>query len=429
MPPGFRPEADPQFQPGGGRKSLQNDPPQRIVTPTPVQQRVSFDEQELLKEAPPLDASQHGEGSVQVSDADQPTFRTLSRKQTVQVTQVPFEQKLELYRENANKTNDPRVLFEYARFCIENSDTHKAEGFQMLRKIASGGYLEAMHYLGQAFEDDNNYDLAYAQYSTAAKRAHPPSCYKVGCFAENGYGVKTNLRLSLQMYTKAATAGDKDAMLRLGMAELKGELTLKKDVSKAIKWFKRGVAVADKEHAEPVYQLARIYEDGSPPDVYPDKNYARSLLLEACQLDYVPAIFRLAQCFEYGYLGCPLDVAESHRLYQVAASKGDAESKLALAGWYMTGVEGYIPKDEAKAFQLTKQASEQDLPHAMYALGFLYEKGVGVEPSREDALKLYTKAAEKGEDRALKRLKELDPSASPQLQQKKKKGLMSFFSK
>lgn len=84
--------------------------------------------------------------------------------------------------------------------------------------------------------------MAYSQYLSAAKRGYAPACFAIGQHAELGKGCKKNIRLALEMYSKAATAGNLQAMYRLGQAEMKGELGMKKDPVKASKWFKRAAA-------------------------------------------------------------------------------------------------------------------------------------------------------------------------------------------
>lgn len=181
------------------------------------------------------------------------------------------------------------------------------------------------------------------------------------------------------MFNKAATAGNRDSMYRLGLAELHGELNTPKDIGKAVKWFKRGTAgifyliklVADKKRPEPIYQLALIYETGSPPLIQSDPAYSLSLFREACKLEYLPAIYHLAHCYEYGTPNCPPNPVESFELYSIGAEKGDAGCQLAIAGWYMTGIDTILPKDDSKAFEWTKKASDQGLPRANYTLGIL----------------------------------------------------------
>ena len=62
-----------------------------------------------------------------------------------------------------------------------------------------------------------------------------------------------------------------------------------------------------------------------------------------------------------------------------------------------------------------------------FDLGYLYEKGIGVQPDMEQAIKIYQQAAEKGEERAVKRLNEYDPRLTPRVAKKKKNKFFSFF--
>lgn len=243
-----------------------------------------------------------------------PSFATLKKRKSKPsilvgegASVVPFEKTLEMYRENAKKTTDPKVLFEFAKVCIQAGDSHTEEGFNVLKRVASSGYPEAQHTLGQAYQDDGRFELAYGQYLLAAKKSYAPSCHAVAECAEKGQGCRKNARLALDMYTKAATAGYKPSMLRLGLAEMNGELHLKPDILKAVKWFKRGAAVADKDHVQPLFELVKIYENGHPPLIQPDVNYAQSLLVEAAGLDYAPALVQLGYCHEYGLLGCEVN--------------------------------------------------------------------------------------------------------------------------
>ena len=112
----------------------------------------------------------------------------------------------------------------------------------MLKKVANNGYPEAHFFLGEAYADDGKNSLAYSHFLSSAKRGYAPACHAIGKCAEIGNGCKKNLRLALEMYTKAATAGSLESMYRLGIAEMKGELKLKKDPFKAAKWFKRAAA-------------------------------------------------------------------------------------------------------------------------------------------------------------------------------------------
>ena len=195
------------------------------------------------------------------------------------------------------------------------------EGLIYLRKLSNSGYQEAQFILGQAYADDGRYDLAYRQYLQAAKRNHAAAAFEVARLSEIApNGVKKNTRQALEYYTKSASSGHPRAMYRMALAELHGELGLRKNVKNGIKWLNRGasgmslfskknshIAVADAESPEPLYELSIIYEQGIPPDVLADMAHSQSLLVEAAELEYRPAQYRLGFCFEHGRNGFPVN--------------------------------------------------------------------------------------------------------------------------
>lgn len=94
------------------------------------------------------------------------------------------------------------------------------------------------------------------------------------------------------------------------------------------------------------------------------------------------------------------------RLYQASIAAGEVEGYLGMAGWYMTGVENQLPKDEQKAFSLVREAATRGLPRGLYTLGYFYEEGIGIPKDREKALENYQAAAELGDKRSILRLEE-----------------------
>jgi TPR repeat protein len=84
------------------------------------------------------------------------------------------------------------------------------------------------------------------------------------------------------------------------------------------------------------------------------------------------------------------------RLYTLAMNLGHIEAYLGMAGWHMTGVENYLPKDQEMAFQLVKEAADRGLARAQYTLGYFYEGGIGVEADVEKAFSYYGLAADQG---------------------------------
>ncbi|KAH6600728.1 hypothetical protein BASA50_002111 [Batrachochytrium salamandrivorans] len=374
------------------------------------------------------------------SQAPRPRFATLSRpaSDTAPDTGDPSpnddsplaEKNFEEYRECLKFAPDPSVQFEFAKLLIEAGEPYLDEGFLLLKKASASGMPDAQFFLAQAFYDDGQFEAAYAQWMTAAKRTYPPACYQVARCSEIGKGTKKSMRFSLQMYTKAATMGHRPSMHRLGVAEMKGELGLKADIRNAVRWFKRGAAGADAETPHCLFELSEIYERGSSPHIMADVYYSRSVLIEASNLGFPPAQYKLGYCFEYGLLNCQTDAAESIRLYTLAATTGYSEAQLSLAGWYMTGADDILNKDERRAFGLASLAADQRLPRAQYTVGYFYERGVGIPANLDQALVFYKLAAANGEERAIKRLHELVPKhAVAPVSSSKRRGLKKFFSR
>ncbi|KAI8897271.1 hypothetical protein BC833DRAFT_649702 [Globomyces pollinis-pini] len=380
-----------------------------------------------------------------------PTFATLSRKSLSRKTIFPNIDNLQHIKPESVETlpiapkelsplellesnkawsisTDLNEQFEFAKLCLLVGAPYTEEGLSLLKKVASSGLPDAHFFLGQAYAEDGKHSLAYSQYLMAAKRGYAPACHAIAQCAETGTGCKKSNRLSLEMYTKAATAGNLDSMYRLGLAEMNAELGLKPDIIKAVKWFKRAAAVPDRDHPEPLYELALIYEIGVPPQITPDHSYARGVLIEASEFEYPPALFKLGYCHEHGLMGFEPNPAESIRYYTHALKFDDPEAQLGMAGWHMTGAEGVLPKNEQLAFELVQKATLKQLPRAYFTLGYFYEGGIGTLKNMDQAMHFYQLAADLGEERALERLEE-SGVVKKSKETKKKKTLFGFFSK
>ncbi len=153
--------------------------------------------------------------------------------------------------------------------------------------------------------------------------------------------------------------------------------------------------MADKENPECVYQLALLYLNGVQGVIEPDLNYAKSLILEAVELEYPQAFTTLAEFYGRGELGFDLDASKCVALHEKAALLGNAESILALGLFYMNGENGF-EKNMEKAVEQIERAAGLNLPAGIYHLAHLKEQGQGVEENLGEALELYCKAADMG---------------------------------
>ena len=184
-----------------------------------------------------------------------------------------------------------------------------------LKQLSLAGYTDAQYFLGKAFADDERYDLAYKQFLLAAKRNHISACYEVAYLGETGMaGFKKSHHFCIDYYTKSASGGDAKAIFRLAMAELRGELGLKRNIKNGMKWLNRGAALASPSVPQPLYELSLIYEEGIPSVIMKDTAHSKALLLQAAELEYPPAMFRLGCYYEKGSLEWPMDLVVFYKL-------------------------------------------------------------------------------------------------------------------
>lgn len=211
-----------------------------------------------------------------------------------------------------------------------------------------------------------DFDKALPLFIAAAKHGHAPSCFRAGECFENGWGCRKDSNKAVQFYRKSAASSFPEAMYRLGMAELNGELGLKDRQKEGFKWLKQVAALAESnnenantsnsgaqdaisafssspsggfglsmdEHdgngsnsnqgtrlctVQALHELALLHERGIDNVVFVDNEYAAELLARASELGYAPSAYKLGECYEYGRMGCPQDAALSIHYYSELA--------------------------------------------------------------------------------------------------------------
>jgi TPR repeat protein len=108
----------------------------------------------------------------------------------------------------------------------------------------------------------------------------------------------------------------------------------------------------------------------------------------------------LAYEYSVGRCGLSTDLQKTRELYESAANRGFARATTNLGYTYLNG-EG-TPKDEHKAVELFRKASNQLHPAAQNALARMYSNGQGgLEKDVAKAIDLYGKAAAQGLSEAM----------------------------
>lgn len=265
---------------------------------------------------------------------------------------------LELYRQNAKKTNDPNLIYEFAVFMIDASksmggddssggsgpaagggggsgsghqnkeetakDELVREAIGLLKKIAERGHPDAQYFLADCYANGigtpkgkQDFDRAYPLFVLAAKHGHPDAAYRAATCYEKGWGCRKDSSKALQFYRKASSQSHPGAQYRLATAELNGELGLKKSAREGVKWLKRSAEAATPEFPHALHELALLHERGIENVLFVDQEYACELLAQAGEMGYAPSAYKLGVNYEYGRMGCPQDGGLSIHMYNI----------------------------------------------------------------------------------------------------------------
>ncbi|KAI8979206.1 hypothetical protein BDF20DRAFT_974050 [Mycotypha africana] len=357
---------------------------------------------------------------------------------------LSYDKTIHMYRENVKKTNDLNIQCDFAIFLVEaakrsnrssisrNDDKrvtiHKyiVEAEKLLKQVAMRGHSEGQYYLANMYAagllkiNNNNqhvgdFDKAFPLFVQSAKKHHPDAAYRTAKCYEDGLGTRKDKAKAFQYYRKAATLNHPGAMYRLGLAEMKGELSLSRNVRDGHKWLKRSAEAATAQYPHAIHELALLHEKGLESVIFQDHKYALTLYHEAAVLGYAPSAYRLGCCYEFGKLGCTIDPVLSIHYYSLAAEQQHPEACFALTAWHLVGIPKVLLPSDGQAYFWALRAAQMELPKAEYAVGYFLEMGIGVPTKDVDAAMVwYQKAAEHGEKRALQRLQPFNDNKKKQ---------------
>ena len=156
---------------------------------------------------------------------------------------MSHDRTLELYRENAKKTNDPELIYEFAVFLIDAAKDmvvddgtatptipgqplpHKVtvekkeevtkEAISLLKKLSDRSFPDAQYFLADCYANGigtvrgrQDFDRAFPLFVLAAKHGHPDACYRAGTCCEHGWGCRRESAKAVQYYRSVHSTGD-----------------------------------------------------------------------------------------------------------------------------------------------------------------------------------------------------------------------------
>lgn len=251
---------------------------------------------------------------------------------------------------------------------------------------------------GTVFEQ--NYVLAAQIYSIAEQMiGGEKALNNLAWLMLNGFGIEQNIPRAIELFTKAAEAGDTTAMVNLGNIyefPLSGEAP---DYRRAIRWYKQA---AECGNIKGLFNYANMYHHGY--GVRKNRKKAYEIFDDLYQFGYPGTAFYMGLYHECGYV-VKRDYQKAMEYYSRGAEEGSPYCLNQIATMYAKG-RGVI-KDYAAAFEYYKKAAALGDTLAMSNIGYCYEVGQGVEQDLGKARKWYEAAAKESESHATEALERL----------------------
>jgi TPR repeat protein len=248
------------------------------------------------------------QAALQQQQQQQPIFQQPVQTQPVYQAQYqqPVQQKAKfdlskpevdlVALEQQAKSGNPKSEVAYAIELLKNKDTEK-EGFSWLQKAEALGLSDATYeialcYLnGVAVSKDTNEGLE--KLYAAISRQNPKAISKLADLRIEGKLVPKDTQLAFQEFSDAAKRNDPFAMYRLGSFYGGNGLGIEKNLNLAADWYEKA-AILKEPNAQCQLGLFYYYGKGGKQV---DKNKAKDLLISSAKQDNQIALSMLDKLF------------------------------------------------------------------------------------------------------------------------------------
>ncbi len=266
-------------------------------------------------------------------------------------------------------------MYLYGYGQLKNTDL----ALRYFAQSAAQGYLPAVQLMAKySLVEDNNPQQAVQWYKKAASQGDLNAQLFMGLAYQYGFGVKKNSDSASHYFIDAAKQGNALAQYALGQYFLDSRHAANQKLG--LIWLTKA---ANNGSPQALTALGTMYLNGK--GATKDVEKADALLQQAARQNYLPAYLALGE-----HALAQDDTTGALRWYNSAASLNDPQAYFALAQAYSQGKSAiYNPKE---AFSWMMKAAEQDYSPAQKELATLYEQGIGVEANQDLAAKWSEKA-------------------------------------
>ncbi|XP_066550394.1 protein sel-1 homolog 1 isoform X2 [Amia ocellicauda] len=303
--------------------------------------------------------------------------------------------------------------------------------FDYFNQAANAGNTHAMAFLGKMYSEGSeavpqNNETALHYFKKAADLGNPVGQSGLGMAYLYGKGVPVNYDLALKYFQKAAEQGWVDGQLQLGTMYYNG-IGVKRDYKQALKYFN---LASQAGHILAFYNLAQMHATGT--GVMRSCHTAVELFKNVCERgrwserlmaayssfkegDSDSAVVQYLLLAEQGYEVAQSNVAfildqKEAKIFGVnetyprallhwnrAAAQGYTVARIKLGDYHFYGY-GTDVDYETALIHYRLASEQQHSAQAMFNLGYMHEKGLGIKQDIHLAKRFYDMAAEASPD-------------------------------
>ncbi len=232
---------------------------------------------------------------------------------------------------------------------------------------------------------EGRYEDALREAETLSQSGNAEGDAILAYLHENGLGVDRDLQHAVDLYTKAARAGQPDAQFALGELAMFGD-GVERSAETAAGWYK---LAARQGHARAKLRLGVMHAEGDGMEK--DQRRAIDLFREAAEGGEPEAARNLAIAYLSGD-GVVRDYRTAADWFEKAADQGDPVASYNLGLLLQSGT--LAPPDIDKAAARMRAAAEAGFAPAMVGLGLLIHDGATSDELPSD---WFARAAEAGD--------------------------------
>ncbi len=226
---------------------------------------------------------------------------------------------------------------------------------------------------GIDYLDVQDYENAFKYFFQSAEMGYEKAIYNIALMYERGMGVERNYQLAIKYYSELIDSSNEE------WATSAREAVVELDKILKINYFCTDARSCQEYADANNTDLRANYEAGTQFEL--EKNYTKAIkyFKIAANLGHGPAAHNLGYTYHEGLGDIKKDFEEAFKWYSLAIENNITDSMVNLGYMYLYGDGVEINYEKAKEYFLNSIKEYNDHPLGYYAIGIMYEEGLGVE--------------------------------------------------